>query len=56
MKIDFSAVNSYSSTANDSAEIRLFSSNGTYIKDPGGAQETTMYMSLLFAISGLTIN
>ena len=21
------------------AEIRLFSSNGTYIKDPGGAQE-----------------
>lgn len=41
-------------TANDSAEIRLFSSNGTYIKDPGGAQETTMYMSLLFAISGLT--
>ena len=41
-------------TANDSAEIRLFSSNGTYIKDPSGAQETTMYMSLLFAISGLT--
>ena len=41
-------------TANDSAEIRLFSSNGTYIKDPGGAQETTMYMSLLFAISDLT--
>ena len=24
------------------------------IKDPGGAQETTMYMSLLFAISDLT--
>lgn len=41
-------------TANESAEIRLFSSNGTYIKDPGGAQETTMYMSLLFAISDLT--
>lgn len=41
-------------TANDSAEIRLFSSNGTYIKDPGGAQETTMHMSLLFAISDLT--
>lgn len=41
-------------TANDSAEIKLYSSNGTAIKNPGGAQETTMYMSLLFAISDLT--
>lgn len=40
-------------TASDSAEIKLFSSNGTPIKS-GRCGETTMYMSLLFAISDLT--
>lgn len=41
-------------TANNSAEIRLFSSNGTEVKNPSGSQQTTMYMSVLFAISDLT--
>jgi DNA sulfur modification protein DndD len=38
-------------TADDSTEIRLFSSNSTEIKNPSGSQETVMYMSVLFAIS-----
>lgn len=51
---DFRGVIRIIQTAYDSAEIKLYSSNGTPIKNPGGAQETTMYMSLLFAISDLT--
>lgn len=51
---DFRGIIRISQTVNESAEIKLYSSNGTYIKDPGGAQETTMYMALLFAISDLT--
>lgn len=39
---------------NGTAEIRLFSSNGSPILKPGGAQKTTMYMSVLFAISSIT--
>lgn len=39
---------------NGTAEIRLYSSNGTPIVKPGGAQKTTMYMSVLFAISSIT--
>lgn len=39
---------------NGTAEIRLYSSNGTPILKPGGAQKTTMYMSVLFAISNIT--
>ena len=35
-------------------EIKLKSSNGTYIKNPSGSQETVMYMSVLFAISDFT--
>lgn len=38
-------------TIEDSTEIRLYSSNGTEIKNPSGSQETVMYMSVLFAIS-----
>lgn len=53
-KNDFRGLIRIVQTASDSAEIKLFSSNGTPIKNPGGAQETTMYMSLLFAISDLT--
>lgn len=36
------------------ARIQLYSSNGTRISNPGGAQRTTMYMSVLFAISNIT--
>ena len=41
-------------TANESTEIKLFSSNGTEVKKPSGSQETVMYMSVLFAISDFT--
>lgn len=41
-------------TVNDTVSIRLFSSNGTEVKNPSGSQKTTMYMSVLFAISDLT--
>lgn len=41
-------------TVEDSTEIKLFSSNGTEIKNPSGSQETVMYMSVLFAISDFT--
>ena len=41
-------------TAEDSTEIKLYSSNGTEIKNPSGSQETVMYMSVLFAISDFT--
>ncbi len=51
---DFRGVIRIVQTVGDSAEIKLYSSNNTLIKNPGGAQETTMYMSLLFAISDLT--
>lgn len=40
--------------ADGSARIQLYSSNGTVISNPGGAQRTTMYMSVLFAISNIT--
>lgn len=41
-------------TANNSTEIRLFSSNGTEIRKPSGSQKTVMYISVLFAISDFT--
>ena len=41
-------------TADESTEIKLFSSNGTEIKKPSGSQETVMYISILFAISDFT--
>ena len=37
-----------------SASIKLYSSSGSIITNPGGAQKTTMYMSVLFAISNIT--
>ena len=40
--------------ADGSARIQLYSSNGTIISNPGGAQRTTMYMSVLFALSNIT--
>lgn len=41
-------------TANDSTEIKLYSSNETEIKKPSGSQKTVMYISVLFAISDFT--
>lgn len=40
--------------ANGKAKINLISSNGEHIDNPNGALKTTMYMSILFAISDLT--
>ena len=51
---DFHGIVRIVETANDSARIQLYSSNGTKIDDPNGALKTTMYMSVLFAISDLT--
>ena len=41
-------------TMKDNARIALFSSNGTEVYNPSGSQKTTMYMSVLFAISDIT--
>lgn len=51
---DFHGIVRLVRTAGDSALIKLFSSNGTEIRRPSGSQQTTMYMSVLFAISDLT--
>lgn len=51
---DFRGVIKIIRTVDGSARIALFSSNGTPITNPGGAQKTTMYMSVLFAISKIT--
>jgi len=51
---DFHGIIRITETANDSASIKLFSENGTFINDPNGALKTTVYMSVLFAISDIT--
>lgn len=51
---DFRGIIKIFRKGNGTAEIRLFSSNGTPILKPGGTQKTTMYMSVLFAISRIT--
>lgn len=51
---DFHGIIKIIETFNESAKIQLYSSNGTYINDPNGALRTTMYMSVLFAISDIT--
>ncbi len=51
---DFHGIVRIIETVNESARIELYSSNGTVINDPNGALQTTMYMSVLFAISDLT--
>ena len=51
---DFRGVIKIKRTADSSARINLYSSNDTLIANPGGAQKTTMYMSVLFAISKIT--
>ncbi len=51
---DFHGIVKLVRTVNNSAVIKLYSSNGTEIKRPSGSQQTTMYISILFAISDLT--
>lgn len=51
---DFRGVIKIKRTLDGSARINLYSSNDSLIANPGGAQKTTMYMSVLFAISNIT--
>lgn len=51
---DFSGIIKIRQTADNSARMILYSSNETPITNPGGAQRTTMYMSVLFAVSKIT--
>lgn len=51
---DFHGIIRLIRTSQDTTEIRLLSANGRNITDPSGSQLTTMYMSVLFAISDLT--
>ena len=53
-KNDFHGIIRIRKTANNSAHIELYSDNGTRIENPNGALKTTMYMSVLFAISQIT--
>jgi DNA sulfur modification protein DndD len=51
---DFHGEVRLSQTADESTEIRLFSSNNVEITKPSGSQKTEMYISVLFAISDFT--
>ena len=51
---DFHGVIRLSQTADESTEIKLYSSNNTEITKPSGSQKTEMYISVLFAISDFT--
>ena len=51
---DFYGIIRIRKTFDDSARIELYSDNGTRIDHPNGALKTTMYMSVLFAISEIT--
>ena len=51
---DFYGIIRIRKTINNSARIELYSNNGTRIENPNGALRTTMYMSVLFAISQIT--
>ena len=53
-KNDFYGIIRIVKTVNNSARIELYSDNGTRIVNPNGALKTTMYMSVLFAISQIT--
>lgn len=53
-KNDFYGIIRIRKTINNSARIELYSDNGTQIENPNGALKTTMYMSVLFAISQIT--
>lgn len=51
---DFHGMVRLRQTADESTEIRLYSSNNVEIPKPSGSQNTEMYISLLFAISDFT--
>lgn len=51
---DFHGVVRLQQTANESTEIKLYSSNKSEITKPSGSQKTEMYISVLFAISDFT--
>lgn len=51
---DFHGVIRLAQTADESTEIKLFSSNKVEITKPSGSQKTEMYISVLFAISDFT--
>lgn len=51
---DFYGIIRIRKTLNKSARIELYSENGSLIENPNGALKTTMYMSVLFAISQIT--
>lgn len=51
---DFHGMVRLRQTADESTEIRLYSSNNAEIPKPSGSQNTEMYISLLFAISDFT--
>lgn len=52
---DFRGVIKIKRTADGSARINLYSSNDTLIANPGGAQKTTMYMSVLLLYQRLLL-
>ena len=51
---DFHGMVRLHQTADESTEIKLYSSNKTEITKPSGSQKTEMYISVLFAISDFT--
>lgn len=51
---DFHGVIRLKKTAEGSARIELYSADGSYVHNPSDSQKTTMYMSVLFAISDIT--
>ncbi|MCR4801042.1 MAG: AAA family ATPase [Bacteroidales bacterium] len=53
-KNDFYGIIRIRKTINNSARIELYSENNSVIENPNGALKTTMYMSVLFAISQIT--
>lgn len=53
-KNDFYGIIRIRKTINNSARIELYSENNVKIENPNGALKTTMYMSVLFAISQIT--
>lgn len=53
-KNDFYGIIRIRKTINNSARIELYSENNVRIENPNGALKTTMYMSVLFAVSRIT--
>ena len=51
---DFYGIIRIRKTINNSARIELYSENNVRIENPNGALKTTMYMSVLFAVSRIT--